>query len=169
LSHHPSQIRTATPEQGQDTAAVLTELGLAVTRLGEAVGVDEQEVVDLDGDFAAVVRRFWVEEEQWTRGAQREHVAVVPEPGDRVALSEWTIEVTAVAHHAIQAEYEMSQTKGFTGVMTRFAMINPHCRWFFEETKADGTCQSAAGLQPAIPRIRRNHLFQGEDTRKWRT
>lgn len=45
----------------------------------------------------------------------------------------------AVAHHAIQAEYEMSETKGFTGVMTRFAMINPHCRWFFEETKADGT------------------------------
>jgi len=45
----------------------------------------------------------------------------------------------AVAHHAIQAEYEMSQTKGFTGVMTRFAMINPHCRWFFEETKPDGT------------------------------
>ena len=44
-----------------------------------------------------------------------------------------------VAHHAIQAEYEMGQTKGFTGVMTRFAMINPHCRWFFEETKADGT------------------------------
>jgi hypothetical protein len=45
----------------------------------------------------------------------------------------------AIAHHAIQAEYEMSETKGFTGVMTRFAMINPHCRWFFEETKADGT------------------------------
>ncbi|MBI2185682.1 MAG: hypothetical protein HYU37_01005 [Acidobacteria bacterium] len=45
----------------------------------------------------------------------------------------------AVAHHAIQAEYEMSETKSFTGVMTRFAMINPHCRWFFEETKADGT------------------------------
>lgn len=45
----------------------------------------------------------------------------------------------AVAHHAIQAEYEMSATKGFTGVMTRFAMINPHVRWFFEETKPDGT------------------------------
>jgi len=44
-----------------------------------------------------------------------------------------------VAHHAIQAEYEMSQTKGFTGVLTRFAMINPHVRWFFEETKPDGT------------------------------
>ena len=43
------------------------------------------------------------------------------------------------AHHAIQAEYEMSKTGGFTGVMTRFAMINPHCRWFFEETRADGS------------------------------
>ena len=46
---------------------------------------------------------------------------------------------SAIAHHAIQAEYEMGQTKSFTGTMTRFAMINPHCRWFFEETKADGT------------------------------
>lgn len=45
----------------------------------------------------------------------------------------------AVAHHAIQAEYEMSKTGAFTGVMTRFAMINPHVRWFFEETKPDGT------------------------------
>ena len=45
----------------------------------------------------------------------------------------------AVAHHAIQAEYEMGKTGAFTGTMTRFAMINPHCRWFFEETKPDGT------------------------------
>ena len=43
------------------------------------------------------------------------------------------------AHHAIQAEYEMSKTGSFTGTMTRFAMINPHVRWFFEETKPDGT------------------------------
>jgi hypothetical protein len=46
---------------------------------------------------------------------------------------------SAVAHHAIQAEYEMSKTSAFKGVMTRFAMINPHCRWFFEETKSDGS------------------------------
>jgi hypothetical protein len=46
---------------------------------------------------------------------------------------------TVRAHHAIQAEYEMSETKAFNGVMTRFAMINPHVRWFFEETKPDGT------------------------------
>lgn len=42
------------------------------------------------------------------------------------------------AHHAIQAEYEMGQTKSFKGTLTRFAMINPHCRWFFEEKTADG-------------------------------
>ena len=45
----------------------------------------------------------------------------------------------AGAHHAIQAEYDMSKTGAFTGVLTRFAMINPHVRWFFEEKKADGT------------------------------
>jgi len=45
----------------------------------------------------------------------------------------------AMAHHAIQAEYEMSKTGSFTGTLTRFAMINPHVRWFFEETKPDGT------------------------------
>ena len=45
----------------------------------------------------------------------------------------------AIAHHAIQAEYDMAKTGSFKGTMTRFAMINPHCRWFFEETKPDGT------------------------------
>jgi Family of unknown function (DUF6152) len=55
-----------------------------------------------------------------------------------VVVSLFTVS-SAVAHHAIQAEYEMSRTGSFTGVMTRFAMINPHCRWFFEEKKADGT------------------------------
>ena len=45
----------------------------------------------------------------------------------------------AVAHHAIQTEYEMAKTESFTGVLTRFAMINPHVRWFFDEKRPDGT------------------------------
>jgi hypothetical protein len=45
----------------------------------------------------------------------------------------------AVAHHALQAEYDTTKTGSFTGVLTRFAMINPHVKWFFEETKPDGT------------------------------
>ena len=43
------------------------------------------------------------------------------------------------AHHAIQAEFDLAKTAGFKGKLTRFALINPHVRWFFEETKADGT------------------------------
>ena len=43
------------------------------------------------------------------------------------------------AHHAIQAEYDMDKTASFTGTLTRFAMINPHVRFFFDEKKPDGT------------------------------
>jgi hypothetical protein len=45
----------------------------------------------------------------------------------------------ASAHHAIQAEFDMGKTGSFSGTLTRFAMINPHVRWFFEEKKADGS------------------------------
>jgi hypothetical protein len=45
----------------------------------------------------------------------------------------------AAAHHALQAEYDTTKTGSFTGTLTRFAMINPHVKWFFEEKKADGT------------------------------
>lgn len=45
----------------------------------------------------------------------------------------------AAAHHAIQAEFDTSKTEKFTGVLTRFAMVNPHVRWYFDETKPDGT------------------------------
>ena len=46
--------------------------------------------------------------------------------------------VPLAAHHAIQAQYDLEKTEAFRGKLTRFAMINPHCRWFFEETKTDG-------------------------------
>jgi hypothetical protein len=45
----------------------------------------------------------------------------------------------AAAHHAIQAEFDMNKTGAFTGTLTRFAMINPHVRWLFDEKKADGS------------------------------
>ena len=58
------------------------------------------------------------------------------------------------AHHAIQAAYELRQQKSFTGTMTRFAMINPHCRWFFEESRPDGSkvTWEMAGASPAALR-----------------
>ena len=45
----------------------------------------------------------------------------------------------AVAHHALQAEFDTAKRGEFTGTLTKFALINPHCRWFFDEKKADGS------------------------------
>ena len=45
----------------------------------------------------------------------------------------------ATAHHAIQAEFDTNKTEEFKGVLTRFAMINPHVRWFFDVKAPDGT------------------------------
>jgi hypothetical protein len=58
------------------------------------------------------------------------------------------------AHHAIQAEYDMNEIGSFTGTLTRFAMINPHVRWLFEETKPDGTVEEweMAGAGPGALR-----------------
>ncbi len=58
------------------------------------------------------------------------------------------------AHHAIQAEYDMDKIGSFTGTLTRFAMINPHVRWLFEETKPDGTTEEweMAGAGPGALR-----------------
>ena len=58
------------------------------------------------------------------------------------------------AHHAIQAEYDMNEIGSFTGTLTRFAMINPHVRWLFEETKSDGTVEQweMAGAGPGALR-----------------
>ena len=60
-----------------------------------------------------------------------------------VAVALFALALTAPtrvsAHHAIQAEFDLAKTGGFTGTLTRFALINPHVRWFFEEKKPDGT------------------------------
>lgn len=45
---------------------------------------------------------------------------------------------TATAHHAIQAEFDTKKTQEITGVLIRFAMVNPHVRWYFEEKQPDG-------------------------------
>jgi len=58
----------------------------------------------------------------------------------------------ALAHHALQAEFDTTKRVEFTGVLTRFALINPHVRWFFDVKKPDGTIDkwevSAAGAAP---------------------
>ena len=60
--------------------------------------------------------------------------------------------VPAPAHHALQAEFDTTKRGEFTGTLTRFALINPHVRWFFDVKKPDGTIAkwevSAAGAGP---------------------
>jgi hypothetical protein len=41
------------------------------------------------------------------------------------------------AHHALQAEFDTSKRGEFTGTLTRFALINPHVRWFFDVKKGN--------------------------------
>jgi hypothetical protein len=52
-----------------------------------------------------------------------------------------TSSVTVTAHHAIQAEFDTNKTQEFRGVLTRFAMINPHVRWYFDVKKPDGAVE----------------------------
>lgn len=58
----------------------------------------------------------------------------------------------APAHHALQSEFDTTKRGEFTGTLTRFALINPHVRWFFDVKKPDGTMikweVSAAGANP---------------------
>jgi hypothetical protein len=51
----------------------------------------------------------------------------------------FVVAVPVFAHHALQAEYDTSKRGAFTGVLTRFALINPHVRWFFDVKNPDGT------------------------------
>ena len=60
--------------------------------------------------------------------------------------------IPSLAHHALQAEFDTTKRVEFTGTLTRFALINPHTRWFFDVKKPDGTTTkwevSAAGAGP---------------------
>jgi hypothetical protein len=60
--------------------------------------------------------------------------------------------IPAIAHHALQAEFDTTKRGEFTGTLTRFALVNPHVRWFFDVKKPDGTViqweVSAAGAGP---------------------
>jgi hypothetical protein len=44
----------------------------------------------------------------------------------------------AIAHHALQAEFDTAKRGEFTGVLTKFALINPHVRWYFDVAKNGG-------------------------------
>jgi hypothetical protein len=74
-----------------------------------------------------------------------------------------------LAHHALQAEFDTSKRGSFTGVLTKFSMVNPHVRWYFDVKMPDGSTAkwelTGAGPQP----LRSNgmvRLFKAGDTIK---
>jgi hypothetical protein len=44
-----------------------------------------------------------------------------------------------LTHHALHSEYDTAKRGQFRGVLTRFALINPHVRWFFDVKSPGGT------------------------------
>jgi uncharacterized protein DUF6152 len=77
--------------------------------------------------------------------------------------------IPSLAHHALQAEFDTTKRVEFTGTLTRFALINPHTRWFFDVKKPDGTTikweVSAAGAGP-IRQAGLARVFKVGDTYK---
>ena len=72
--------------------------------------------------------------------------------GFAVFLALFLTAIPALAHHALQAEFDTTKRGEFTGVLTRFALVNPHVRWFFDVKTPDGAIVkwevAAAGAGP---------------------
>ena len=56
-----------------------------------------------------------------------------------MALSLTAAPTPAVAHHALAAEFDFAKRGEFVGVLTKFAIINPHVRWYFDVKQPDGS------------------------------
>lgn len=63
-----------------------------------------------------------------------------------------------VAHHALQAEFDTAKRGAFTGVLTKFAMINPHVRWYFDVAGANGAVSKWEVIGAGPQALRENGL-----------
>ena len=75
----------------------------------------------------------------------------------------------AFAHHALQAEYDTTKRGSFTGQLTKFALINPHVRWYFDVKNPDGSVTkwevTGAGAGP-LRQTGTSRIFKVGDTYK---
>lgn len=46
--------------------------------------------------------------------------------------------IPAVAHHAVQAQFDQDKQATITGTLTKVMWINPHVRWFMDVKDATG-------------------------------
>ena len=56
-----------------------------------------------------------------------------------VVVSVFLVPLPMRAHHALHSEFDTARRGHFVGVLTRFAMVNPHIRWFFDVKNPDGS------------------------------
>src|SRR4029077_16997795 len=77
--------------------------------------------------------------------------------------------VPAMAHHALQAEFDTTKRVEFTGVLTRLALINPHVRWFFDvkkPTRNNDKWEVSAAVPGPIRQAGLARVFKVGDTYK---
>ncbi|MFL2547057.1 MAG: DUF6152 family protein [Candidatus Rariloculaceae bacterium] len=61
----------------------------------------------------------------------------------------------ASAHHAVQAQFDVSDVRTFTGVMTQVEMINPHPYFHVDVETSGGAVENWALEAPALNVLRR--------------
>ena len=63
---------------------------------------------------------------------------------------------TPRAHHGTNASYDPKKEVTLTGVVTKFAMVNPHGQLFFDVTDPDGKIVSWGGELHSVALLRRS-------------
>ena len=59
-------------------------------------------------------------------------------PGVLAMIATILVAIPVSAHHTIQAQYDTTKRAEFTGTLTKFSLVNPHVRWFFDVKGPDG-------------------------------
>ncbi|HSG66534.1 MAG TPA: DUF6152 family protein [Gammaproteobacteria bacterium] len=65
-----------------------------------------------------------------------------------------------LAHHAVQAQFDVQEVRTFTGVMTKVELINPHPYFHMDIASPDGQTQSWAIESVALNALRQAGLLK---------
>ena len=69
----------------------------------------------------------------------------------------------ALAHHAVNAQFDVDKEGTFTGTLARLDNVQPHSFWYFVVKKPDGTVQKWSLEGPSPGNLRRSGLKMKED------
>jgi hypothetical protein len=72
----------------------------------------------------------------------------------------------ARSHHSANAQYDLSKILEMEGALVEFANVNPHAKWYFDVTAADGKVQRWEFTSAAPAAWRRTGLRFKDDLKK---